>query len=215
MKIFILTIITLLVSSPAISQENAAPLSPAEKAAQAEEQARINALTPPETPKPDWMSYKEPYTEKQDLAKPHRSNEEIQQWALKAITDLFYLTPTTYKDSLTSAKNYFEKPSWTAYAKHLKSSQYLDLVTNQGYSTEAILKDTLEIISHEARNGAYHWTIKANVVASTFILGADNKKNILNSTNYTVFADIKRVEKSADDMNLVISEIRFDKTLME
>ncbi len=211
MNVFILIIITILISSPAMAEEAAVPLSPAQQAAQAEEQARINALTPLDEPKPDWMTYKDPYTDKQDLAKPHRSNDEIKQWMQKAITDLFYLTPTTYEASLKSIKNYFEKTSWMAYAKHLKTSGSLDLVTNQGYSTEAIIRSAPEIIETMPRHGAYHWTTKTQVTASTFTTG--NSKQAVNATNYTVYADIKRVEKSADEMNLVISEIRFDRDL--
>ncbi len=211
MNVFILIIITILISSPAMAEEVAVPLSPAQQAAQAEEQARINALTPLNEPKPDWMTYKDPYVDKLDLAKPHRSNDEIKQWMQKTITDLFYLTPTTYKNQLTTIKSYFEKPSWIIYAKHLKDSQYLDLVAKQGYSTEAIIRSAPEIIESMPRHNAYHWTIKTQVTTSVLTTG--NSKQAINATNYTVYTDIKRVEKSADDMNLIISEIRFDKPL--
>lgn len=209
-KIFILIIITIIMTSNfSIAEEIATPLSPAE----AQKEAILNATTAPTEPKPDWMTYKNTYAEKPSLAEPHRSNEEIQQWAQKIITDLFDLTPTNYKDKLKKLKNNFEKSSWASYAKHLKQSQIINLISKQQQSIEAIVRNIPEIIESKDRNGVYHWVIKTQITSSSFVTGGNNTKHLQQNNDYTVYIDAKRVENSSDDMNITIDNIRFDRDI--
>ncbi len=210
-KIFILIIITIIMASNiSIAEEVSTPLSPAKQAADAQKEALLNATTIPTEPKPDWMKYKDVYGEQLNLAEPHRSNEEMQQWVQKIITDLFDLTPTNYKEKLKKFKNYFEKSSWAAYAKHLKQSQILNLISKQQQSTEAIVKNIPEIIEGKNKDGVYHWIIKTQIASSSFVTGGNNKRHLQQNNDYTVYIDAKRVENSFDDMNIKIDSIRFD-----
>lgn len=154
----------------------------------------------PLQPKPDWLSYKDPYIgEENNITKPKLSPEEVTLWSQDAIADILSFGPGDYKTKLGGFKKYFVPAGWQAYADFLRNAKLIDKVKDEGYAIRTIVTTPPDIVSHSlVEGGAYHWIVKLPVTLSFFIGGNNNRDKADASGNYLVFIDVTRVSEGGD-----------------
>lgn len=143
----------LLPAGPAVAEEN--PLDP-----KADYDAPVGDL-------PSWLHYQNPYQGEQDsLTNPHRTPDEITDWAQNILVEILSLTPENHNDKLRQHRPYFTQNGWSEYAQYMNTSGLLNLLRHQNYSLSTIIDGLPGILNRETTNTTYRWTIEVPVITS-------------------------------------------------
>lgn len=138
---------------PALAQESASVPAPAP--------AAIPDATPP-APKPAWMEYKDNYAgEQNDLANPHRTPEEIQDWVQEVATEALTFDPANMAEKMAAEKSYFVAQGWQQYTDYLNSIKLVELVSVKNYSVTTIFDGEAKVLNSASAGGTYHWLVEA------------------------------------------------------
>lgn len=162
---------------------------------------------PVSAPKPDWMNYRTPYggeAQKNTLASPHRTTDEIIVIAGQIGVELLSLDTATYKEKLAEFKKYFVPQGWQLYAAYLKDTDIIGKVRDNGYSMRAIANGSADIVSQSAVNNVYHWVVKIPLTVSLAAAGAES------SEKQVLFMDMMRVTEADGNNGLAIVNWRMD-----
>lgn len=165
-----------------------------------------SAPVPPSAPRPSWLDYQVPYAgEENGISSPHRTMEEIADWAQQRAAELLSLTPKDYKTRLPEFKKYFIQDGWAQYAAYLKDSKTIGMVSEGGYSSSAIVDSAPEVINHGPVNGSYHWIVRMSVTVSFF--KADGRGDTVTTATgkHVLYMDLGRVESPADENSIAIT----------
>ncbi len=176
-----------------------------------------NTAAPASTPQkaeenPAWMQYNNPYTSTTDsLDIEHITENELVNWSQESISEVFTFTPQDYASRLQMFKGkYFTKTGWLKYAKFLKESGTLELITSNGYKVSSIVREAPMIIDKKVIDGEFHWIVKMDTSIS-FMAETDKKETkTLKTGSYNLYLDIKRTPKEevSNSYDIAINDIR-------
>jgi hypothetical protein len=170
-----MVLVALLISSVAYAQTPAAPASaPGQK--------------------PAWMEYKTPYIEGYtDISRAHRTSDEITTWAQQTASDLLTIAPAEYQTKMEGFKKYFAGQGWTYYTNYMKDSKFINMLTENQYSSTAVVDDAPEIVNQGTSQGVYHWIVKTPLTISFYSPDPEGFNRTHTSNKYILFTDIGRV----------------------
>lgn len=160
----------------------------------------------PSKPVPDWLKYKPAYTGEEDnIANPHRTNDEIEAWAQQAAADVLSFSRDGQDAKIKSFEKYFNPQAWQLYISYLKDSKILNMVDEEGYAVRTIITQSPQVAQRGPVNGVYHWIVRMPITISFFKkdpVSGEQKNGPVG--NFYLFVDISRLAQGGGEDGIAI-----------
>lgn len=156
--------------------------------------------------KPAWLQYKPAYTgEENNIANPHRTNDEITAWAQEAAADVLSFSREEQSAKLKGFEKYFNPKGWQLYVAYLKDSKILNMVDEDSYFVRTIVTQPPEVVNRGASNGVYHWIVRMPITISFFKKDPEAGESKPGPVGkFYLFVDISRLAEGGGDEGIAI-----------
>lgn len=99
---------------------------------------------------------------------PVMPDQDIQDWLVNHVPQILSVNPTTYPYHMKGIAGFFVPNGWEQYQKQWQDANIQSIVSEQNYSTNAMVIDTPRIIAkgrqNVANNPAYRWIAEVPIL---------------------------------------------------
>lgn len=147
-----------------------------------------------------------PYVANTDgVSSPHRTSGEMIIWAQEVAAEVLSFSPQNYAERLNSFKKLFVPEGWQLYSNYMRSTRFLNLVTERGYSAITIVNGEPDILEQSVSGNNYRWSIKVPVTISFYKGMQDGTAKTDITGRYVLYLEVIRVMGDGDGAGIAIS----------
>ena len=139
------------------------------------------------------------------MDQPHRLKEDIRDWLVEILSRAMTFEEKDYRHDLKEVLPYFSTEGWEEYKQFLSMSGMAAFLNSERYYVRSFVEEPPDLKTEGAVNGHYRWLFKVPVMVSYMDRGmTDYKKNDPKTHEMSLTVQVGRVQKSQDDMEIVI-----------
>ena len=100
------------------------------------------------------------------LDKPHRTDEELGAWLIRAVAEVFSVDPRTYKDHLDHLSTGMDTGGMEDFKKFMHDNKFLVVLQENDKVLRAFIEDKPSLIKHGALADRYRWLYDVYITLS-------------------------------------------------
>lgn len=166
----------------------------------------------PATVDKSWMQYKDPYLEAQQIiSNPHRTLEEVSDWAKGMATDLMTHTPDQLEQKIRGYRGSFTDKGYAEYVGYMRDAKILDMVSLRKNDLSTIVNGDVVFVNNGAVNGVYTWTARMPLLISFYQLDANGEHKQVAGGNFRLEMRISRTPPDQNEQGMIIDGWRISR----
>lgn len=100
------------------------------------------------------------------ISEPHFNNGQVTNFAVEAITRAMTMSFVTWRQDLSEASEYFERPGgWNNFLEALEGSGTLDLIRNRRLIS-SVVANGATVIQAGVKDGVYTWVVQVPITVN-------------------------------------------------
>jgi len=103
-----------------------------------------------------------------NLAKPHRNEKQIIEWATEIVSQAMTINLKTYDTDFKKISPFFTDFAHQEYKAYLEKTNMMNVLTSNGMRLQAISDEEGSVIKAGEISGTYHWLIQVPLMASFY-----------------------------------------------
>lgn len=152
-----------------------------------------------------WMEYNDPYLEAQRvISNPHRTSEEVGEWAKGLAADLLTQTPATIEEKIRNYRPSFSEKGYNQYATYMRDAKVLDMVALRKYDLSTIVNGDAAFTGSGPVGGIYTWTVSIPLLISFYQKDENGDHKTVAGGNFRLEMQVARTPPGESKEGMVI-----------
>ena len=135
------------------------------------------------------------------LDQPHRSDSQVTNFSVDAITRSLSLDFANFRQELADAEAFFTESGWQAFLAELQRSGNLDLIRNRRMISSAVANGAVVLRKGVDGSGTYTWQVEMPLTI-TYQSSSESQVQEL-----TMLVEVKRVPTWTSDSGVAVSRL--------
>ncbi len=152
-----------------------------------------------------WMQYNDPYLEAQQvISNPHRTSEEVGDWAKGLAADLLTQSPATIEEKIRNYRASFSEKGYNEYATYMRDAKVLDMVALRKYELSTIVNGDAAFTGSGPVGGVYTWAVTIPLLISFYQKDENGDHKTVAGGNFRLEMRVARTPPDQSKEGMVI-----------